>query len=112
MDIEGTLSAHGYAVVGPAGTLEAALKLVEQGGFDAALIDANLDGEPVDELAAALAAKGITFAFVTGYGLDTLPTAFAGTPVLEKPFFSEQLLDLIGRLVNPGAGVVQLRQRN
>ncbi|MET0482789.1 MAG: PAS domain S-box protein [Aestuariivirgaceae bacterium] len=112
MDIEGTLSAHGYSVVGPAGTLEGALKLVEQGGFDAALIDANLDGDPVDELAGALAAKGIAFAFVTGYGLDTLPSVFVGTPVLEKPFFSEQLLDLVGRLVNPGAAVVQLRQRN
>jgi CheY-like chemotaxis protein len=112
MDIEGTLSAHGFSVAGPAGTLEGAFKLVEQGGFDAALIDANLDGEPVDELAAALTAKGIAFAFVTGYGRDTLPPAFAGTPVLKKPFFSEQLLDLVERLVNPGADVVPLRQRN
>jgi PAS domain S-box-containing protein len=112
MDIEGTLSAHGYSVAGPAGTLEGALKLAEQGGFDAALIDANLDGEPVDELAAVLAAKGIAFAFVTGYGLDTLPSAHSGAPVLKKPFFSEELLDLVGRLVKPGADVVPLRQRN
>ncbi len=112
MDIEGTLSAHGFSVVGPAGTLEAALKLVEQGGFDAALIDANLDGEPVDELAAALIAKGIAFGFVTGYGRDSLPATLAGIPVLKKPFFSEQLLDVVGRLINPGADVVPLRQRN
>jgi len=112
MDIEGTLSAHGFSVVGPAGTLDGALKLVEQGGFDAALIDANLDGEPVDELAAALTAKGIAFAFVTGYGRDTMPSTSAGIPVLKKPFFSEQLLDLAERLVNPSPDVVPLRQRN
>jgi PAS domain S-box-containing protein len=112
MDIEGTLSAHGFSVVGPAGTLDGALKLVEQGGFDAALIDANLDGEPVDPLAAELTAKGIAFAFVTGYGRDTLPSAYAETPVLKKPFFSEQLLDLVEQLINPSADVVPLRQRN
>jgi PAS domain S-box-containing protein len=113
MDIEGTLSAHGFSVVGPAGTLEGALKLVEQGGFDAALIDASLDGEPVaDELAAALTTRKIPFAFVTGYGLDTLPSMYAQSPVLKKPFFSEQLLDLVERLTNPGADIVPLRQRN
>jgi PAS domain S-box-containing protein len=112
MDIEGTLSAHGFSVVGPAGTLEGALKLVEQGGFDAALVDANLDGEPVEGLAAALTARGIAFAFVTGYGPDTLPSVFAGTPVLKKPFFSEQLLEMVDRLVSPGADIVQLRQRH
>jgi PAS domain S-box-containing protein len=112
MDIEGTLSAHGYSVVGPVGTLEGALNQVEQGGFEAALIDANLDGEPVEELAAALNAREVPFALVTGYGGDTLPTIFAGTPVLKKPFYSEQLLDLVGRLVNPGADIVPLRQRH
>ena len=112
MDIEGTLSAHGFSVVGPAGTLEGALKLVEQGGFDAALIDASLDGEPVaDELAAALTARKIAFAFVTGYGLDTAIDV-RPEPGAEKPFFSEQLLDLVERLINPGADIVPLRQRN
>jgi CheY-like chemotaxis protein len=112
MDMEGMLSAHGYSVFGQASTLESALNQVEQGGFDAALIDANLDGEPVDPLAAALTASGIPFAFVTGYGRDTLPSAFAGTPMLKKPFLQEQLLDVVGSLVNPGADIVQLRQRN
>ena len=112
MDIEGTLGTHGYAVVGPVGTLAGALEHVEQGGFDAALIDANLDGEPVGELAAALTAKDIPFAFVTGYGRDTLLAMFSGTPVLEKPFFSEQLVELTGRLVTSGAEIVPLRQRN
>ena len=112
MDIEGTLGTHGYSVVGPVGTLAGALEQVEQGGFDAALIDANLAGEPVEELAAALTARDTPFAFVTGYGRDTLPAMFSGTPVLEKPFFSEQLLELVGRLVTSGAEIVPLRQRN
>jgi PAS domain S-box-containing protein len=100
MDIEDTLTAHGYCVVGQASTLESGLNRVEQGGFDAALIDANLDGAPVEQLAAALTAGGIPFAFVTGYARDTLPTAFAGIPVLKKPFYNEQLLDLVSSLAS------------
>ena len=59
-----------------------------------------------------LEALRIPFAFVTGYGLDTLPSMYAQNPVLKKPFFSEQLLDLVERLINPGADILPLRQRN
>jgi hypothetical protein len=37
---------------------------------------------------------------------------YAQSPVLKKPFFSEQLLDLVERLINPGADILPLRQRN
>ena len=79
---------------------------------DLRLLDANLHGRSVNDIAAALTRRAIPFVFVTGYGRDTLPAMFSGTPVLEKPFFSEQLLELVGRLVTSGAEIVPLRQRN
>ena len=100
MDIEGTLGTHGYAVVGPVGTLAGALEHVEQGGFDAALIDANLDGEPVGELAAALTAKDIPFAFVTGY---TRARHFAGD-VLRHPGARKAVLQRAARRADGAAG--------
>src|SRR5207248_3586795 len=68
MDIEASLCEGGCNVVGPAGTLQAAKRLIAEAGYDAALLDVNLSGQPVDELAAALRQRGVPFAFVTGHG--------------------------------------------
>jgi hypothetical protein len=66
--------------------------------LDAALLDANLHGKPVDEIAAALTQRNVPFAFVTGYGRDSLPASFRTAPVISKPFTTEQLLDETRRL--------------
>src|SRR5262249_44453966 len=78
MELEGELAAAGCEVIGPAATLAHAKTLVEEGKYDAALVDVNLKGQPVDELAALLTEKNHPFAFVTGYGRDALPEAFRG----------------------------------
>jgi CheY-like chemotaxis protein len=98
-------------VIGPAATLEHARTLVEEGKYDAALVDVNLKGQPVDELAALLTEKNCPFAFVTGYGRDALPEAFRGVAVLAKPFSSAQLLATAEGLLHPSSSVVQLRQK-
>jgi PAS domain S-box-containing protein len=109
MDLEANLTRAGCDIVGPASTLDQAKLLVEKADFDAALVDANLAGRPVDELASALTRRNIPFAFVTGYGRDALPAAFGEGIVLDKPFTQEQLLTMVGQLFDRGAGVVQLR---
>src|SRR3546814_19801225 len=85
MDMCDTLEDAGYTVVGPASTLDEAHELVETATFDAALLDANLSGEAVDEVAAAMTRKGMTFAFVTGYGREEVPEEFRHAPLLNKP---------------------------
>ncbi len=70
MDITTVLSDAGYSVVGPAPTLDKAKELIESEQFDAAVLDANLSGEPVNELAAELSRRTIPFAFLTGYGRE------------------------------------------
>jgi CheY-like chemotaxis protein len=77
---------------------------------DAALLDANLRGHPVDEIAAALVAGNIPFLFVTGYGQGSLPKAFAKTAMLSKPFSHEQLIATVASLVEAPATVHRLRK--
>lgn len=98
MEIEACLSEAGAAIVGPAGTVARALQLIESETFDGAFVDANLGGETADEIATALAAKGIPFLFLTGYGREALPGAFRETAVIEKPYTREQLVAAGGRM--------------
>jgi PAS domain S-box-containing protein len=111
MDIESSLITAGCEVIGPAGTLEKAKLLVHESDYDAALVDANLAGHPVDELAAALTQKNCPFAFVTGHGRDGLPSGFREAIVLGKPFSQDQLLSIVELLLYQPGGVVQLRQK-
>ncbi len=100
LDIESQLIGLGCTVIGPAATLEKAMALVEAGGFDAAFVDGNLGGRPVDSVVAALAAGGIPFTFVTGYDRDALPAAFRDAPLLAKPFCPERLAEALRSMVS------------
>src|SRR5690606_3812722 len=81
------------------------------GGFDAAFLDGNLHGHPVDPVASALRAAGIPFVFVSGYGRESLPAAFADTEIVGKPFSSEDVLCAAAALLDEHAraGLVPAR---
>jgi PAS domain S-box-containing protein len=111
MELESSLAAAGCEVIGPAGTLEQAKSLVAQREFDAALVDVNLAGHTVDEIAAALTQKNRPFAFVTGYGREALPRGFQDAVLLGKPFGHAQVLAAVEVLLYQRAGVVPLRQK-
>lgn len=98
MDIEVCLSQAGFRVVGPAANVESAMELIEAGGFDVALMDANLAGQRVDALAQELQRRGVPFAFVSGYGRDGLPEGFKEMLLVSKPFTDRQLTDAVGLL--------------
>lgn len=104
MDIAGQLEDAGAQVIGPAGNASAALSLIEQYRFDAALLDANLGGHPVDEIAASLARKNIPFAFVSGYGRESLPRSFDDARLLSKPFDPDHLIEVTAKLVAEQSG--------
>jgi two-component sensor histidine kinase len=98
LDIIAGLEEAGADVVG-AGTSEEALALMDAVPIGAALLDGNLRGRPVDDIAAALTRRKIPFAFVTGYGQESLPRSFRQAAILSKPFSREQLLETATRLV-------------
>ena len=106
MDLEDTLTNCGCVIVGPASTLPQAKVLIGEAEFDAALLDVNLGGQRVDELAAALTQKNIPFAFVTGYGREGLPPSFRHAPLIGKPFSQQQLLEVVGQLVAQKTNIV------
>lgn len=112
MDIMATLAEAGCEIVGPASTIHEAKVLIEESGFDAALLDANLGGHSVDELAAALTRLNIPFAFVTGYGRERMPRAFRHAPLIGKPFSPEQLVKAVAQLVPADGSIVRLRENN
>lgn len=113
MDIETILTDLGHEVVGTASTVKKAKELIAGGGFDAALLDANLAGAPVDRLAAALTRKGTPFAFVTGYGRESLPAAFRNGVMLGKPFTLEGLKSTVALLAQDARPTVtRLRGRS
>jgi DNA-binding LytR/AlgR family response regulator len=112
MEVESNLIAAGCELMGCAGTIDRARALIADTQCDAALLDVNLAGHPIDELAAALTQKNVPFAFVTGYGRDALPRGFRDAVVLNKPFSEEQLRAALERLFfYQAAGVVRLRQQ-
>ncbi|MBL8546478.1 MAG: PAS domain S-box protein [Hyphomonadaceae bacterium] len=96
----------GCAVVGPAQSADTAKQMASDEAIDAALVDGNLAGRPVDDIVAALHARHIPFAFVTGYGREALPPGFDHAPIVEKPFTQELVVTTLEHLLN---NVVQLR---
>ena len=95
MQIEDMLRAVGCEVVGPVGTLHAAIALAHEEALDLAVLDVNLDGEKVYPAAEELQARGIPFILATGYGESTLPEKWRNQPRLSKPYRREQLEQLV-----------------
>ncbi|MBS0504589.1 MAG: response regulator [Proteobacteria bacterium] len=87
MMLEDFLDALGYRLAGCVDAVPEALAVVEQGGFDAALLDVNLrDGEMSWPIADALTAQGRPFILATGGGNEMVPDRHADVPVLNKPY--------------------------
>ena len=109
LDIAGSLERAGAEVAPPVGTEMEALQAIERNDFDAALLDGNLHGRPVDEIAAALTRRNIPFIFVTGYGRENLPNSFKHAGVLNKPFTQQQLLQALKDMERSGGNIVRLK---
>ena len=84
--LEDMLTDLGCSVIGPAGSVNQALAMIEAELIDAAVLDVNLNGEMSYPIADALAARGVPFVFSTGYNKDSLPNSYQSFPVLQKPF--------------------------
>lgn len=87
----------GCIAVGPAPRLASGLMLAAAEPLDGALLDVNLAGEWCFPIAAALGARGVPFAFLTGYGDAGLPEEYRDVPRLTKPFTIHTLLELVAR---------------
>jgi CheY-like chemotaxis protein len=101
MLVEDMLADEGCSVAATATRLSEALALANDPGLemDLAILDVNLAGEPVFAVAEALAARGVPFAFATGYGAAGLPDLWKGRPTLQKPFTAADVRTVLEGIV-------------
>jgi CheY-like chemotaxis protein len=90
----------GFEPVGPAPNMARARELIEEGEFDAAMMDVHIRGERVFNLCETLAAKGVPFILTSGYADWNMPEKWQDRPRLQKPYTIEDvriaLSDLLG----------------
>jgi len=80
------LEASGAEVIGPAMSVDKALELVKRTPrLDGALLDLNVGGEMAFPVAEALEARGIPYAFATGYDGSVVPKRFSHVAHCTKP---------------------------
>jgi CheY-like chemotaxis protein len=91
MLLEGMLEDLGHTVAAEAGGLDEAVALAKQADFDIALLDVNLNGQPITPVVEVLVERGLPFVFASGYGQRGVPDAYRTSPTLQKPFQVEAL---------------------
>ena len=108
MELTHVIQDAGGEVVASVATVAEGLRAIQETKPDSALLDANLGGQRSDELASALAARGIPFAFLTGYSREALPERFRDAKLIAKPFMAREVIEALAEL-SPRAQVVRLQ---
>ena len=80
-------------MVGPVGTIEEALSLLDDQPIDRALLDVNLGGRLITPVALALSRRRIPFVYLTGYQEPDVDDG----PILRKPVAASALLGALAR---------------
>ena len=93
------LAAFGHKVDGPYNRFSDAMLAAKSNNLQAGILDVNLGGEKTYAVADILANRKIPFAFVTGYGPDTIVSEFSHAPVLQKPIEAAKLHALLQQIV-------------
>jgi len=101
MLVEDMLADEGCVVAASATRLPEAVLAANDTSIeiDLAILDVNLAGEPVFAVAEALAARGVPFAFATGYGAGGLPDVWKSRPTLQKPFTASDVRVVLESIV-------------
>lgn len=86
------LQAHGAVIVGPVGTVRAALDLATKESLHAAVLDVNLRNQRVYPVADALIERAVPIVFATGYDELLMQRPYIGRPRCPKPLDKDALL--------------------
>jgi CheY-like chemotaxis protein len=100
MLLEDMLGELGHTIAAAAARIDEALEAVRTADVDLAILDVNLNGEPISPVADALVARGVPFVFATGYGEHGLPAPYRDRPTLKKPFQLESLEQMLISVVS------------
>lgn len=89
----------GCDVFGPAPNMASARKIIDEGVFDAALMDIHIRGERVFPLCEMLEALKVPFVFTSGYADWTMPDKWKDRPRLQKPYTVGQVEEVLKDLL-------------
>lgn len=104
MLLQDMLADLGYTLAAEAGRIDEAQALAKDGEFDVAILDVNLNGQPIAPVVEVLIERGVPFVFATGYGQRGVPEPYRQRPTLQKPFQAEALAQaLAGVALGAGA---------
>ena len=76
MLLQDMLADLGHTLAGEAGRIDEAMALAKQGEFDIAILDVNLNGQPISPVVEVLVERGLPFVFATGYGQRGVPEPY------------------------------------
>ena len=99
MMVEDMLADLGALAVGPVTSLAGAAQFLCDGGFDAAILDLNLNGEGTEGVARALRDRGVPFIFATGYDSSGVMN-LGESGILQKPYRLEQMAAALARALD------------
>ena len=86
MDLAETLAAAGAEIIGPAGTIANAFELLQRWPqVDIALLDVEVEGAFVFDVADELVKRSVPIVFTTGYERGEIPARFRTARHCEKP---------------------------
>jgi CheY-like chemotaxis protein len=102
--LEDMLAELGCEVIGPAASIAEAIQLAGAESLGGAFLDVNLGGESVYPVADLLAARGIPFVFVSGYGPTGIAARYSGAIVLSKPILDADIERAVAALRRHGQG--------
>lgn len=99
LDLTLVLEKRGWSVLGPAASVDAALRLLENETPAVALLDVNLVDGPVTLVAEALKARNIPFVMASAHSRPELygGNVLAGAPNVGKPTDERVLLAALER---------------
>ena len=101
MLLEGMLTDIGHTIAAEAGGIDEAVAIAKKADFDVAVLDVNLNGQPVTPVVEILVERGVPFVFASGYGQRGVPEAYRAIPTLQKPFQADALAQAIEIAMSP-----------
>ena len=95
MLLEDWLAELDCETMGPAGSAEDALALIDGEVPDVAILDVSLGTHDSFAVAAALQQRAVPFVFATGHGRERIAERFRDVPTVLKPYNFESVRDAV-----------------
>jgi DNA-binding NarL/FixJ family response regulator len=88
----------GGRVMGPVATVAGAMALLRETRPDVALLDVDLHGAPIYQVADVLLDAGAPVIFTTGFDREDMPLGYRDLPHVDKPVTARSLASVLSEI--------------